>query len=162
MANKKWAFRTPVSERIRKHTEPGKHIEEVLAMKLDEKGNEIFYVSGQHNVFEETQAYKDEVNIERIIAQCINTGDMNILNQVKKEYVDLTETPNNLIDAKNKIMKAENGFYQLPLEIREKYGNNFNKYLADVGSEEWMKNMGFIKEEKPTEEVKTEEGEKEE
>lgn len=162
MATKKWNFRTPVSERIRRHTETGQHLEDVLAMRLDEKGNEVFYVAGQHDTYAEIQSYKDEVNIERIIAQCIDTGDMNILNQIKKEYVDLTETPTNLVDAKNKIMKAETDFYKLPLEIREKYGNNFNKYLSEVGTEDWLKTMGFVKEEKPTEENKTEKGEKEE
>lgn len=164
MATKKIEhFRTPVSEPVHKKTNSGEKLEEVLAMKLDEKGNEEFYVSGLHDTYAEIQAYADEVNLERIIDRCLETGDLNILNQVKKEYIDITEMPKNLIDAKNKINAAETEFYNLPLEIREKYDNNFNKYLADVGSEEWIQNMNFNNKEpdlEPLEEEK--EGGKEE
>lgn len=151
MATKKVSpFRTPVSEPVHTKQNTGDRLEEVWAMKLDDKGNEEFYVSGLHNTYAEIQAYADEVNLEKIIDRCMETGDLNLLNQVKKDYIDITEMPKNLIDAKNKINKAETEFYNLPLEIREKYENNFNKYLADVGSEEWVKNMNFNrKEEEP-------------
>ena len=69
--------------------------------------------------------------------------------------MDITEMPTNMLEAHNKIKEAENTFNKLPLEIRAKYDHNFNKYLADMGSEEWMKTMGFVKEE-TTEEVKEE------
>ena len=46
-----------------------------------------------------------------------------------------------------KIREAEEFFNMLPAKTKEKYDNNFNKYLADAGSEEFMKTLGITKEE---------------
>lgn len=145
MASKKWNFRTPVDEPKKTTTPSGDKIEEVMAMKLDAKGNQEFYVEGKTNVYKKIQAYADDVDIEKIMLRYIDTGDPNILQKVKGTYTDITEMPKTMIEAHARLQDAENSFNALPLEIRKAYGFNFNEYLKDVGSEQWMDLMGFNK-----------------
>ena len=140
-------FRTILDEPKKTITPSGSKEEDVWELKIDEKGNETFYISGKTNVYEKIQAHLEETKIENILARCIETGDYTALNQVQGNYMDITEMPTNMLEAYNKIKDAENIFNKLPLEIRAKYDHNFNKYLADMGSEEWMKTMGIVKEE---------------
>ena len=78
-------------------------------------------------------------------------------------YADITDMPKSYIEAHNKIQKMEQNFNELPLEIRNKFDNSFTKYLAEAGSESWMKNLGLVKEptktEEPTPETKEEKAE---
>lgn len=128
-------------------TPSGSMEEDIWQLKIDEKGNETFYIAGKTNVYEKIQAHLEETKLENILAKCIDTEDTTLLNQREGFYADLSEMPNTWIEAQNKIKNAENIFNELPLEIRKKYDNNFNKYLAEIGSESWLKNMGLLKEE---------------
>lgn len=128
-------------------TPSGSKEEDIWQLKIDEKGNETFYIAGKTNVYEKIQAHLESTKIENILAKCIDMGDTTLLNQKEGFYADISEMPNTWIEAQNKIKNAENIFNSLPLEIRKKYDNNFNKYLAEVGSESWLKNMGLLKEE---------------
>lgn len=144
MATKKtWPFRTPISDPIKKVQASGKKLEDVYAMKLDENGVEHYYVQGKRNVYEQIQAFADEGDIEKILEKATLTGNINILGQVKAEYMDLTEMPTNLIDAKNRLIQAEQQFYNLPVNVRAEFNNSFNEYLAEVGTEKWIKAMGY-------------------
>lgn len=146
MATKKLPFRTMLDEPVEQFTEPGSKFEDVWAMRLDENGNEEFYIEGQTNVYEKIQAYADEVDMENILRRVSDTGDVSLLNARKSVFADVTEMPKNMIEASNMIRQAEKEFYQLPVETREKFNNNFNEYIATAGKEDWMKKMGYIKE----------------
>lgn len=165
MATKKMYFRTPVDDPKEIITPSGEKLEDVWAMKLDEKGNEVFYIEGQTNIYEKTQAYLEETKIENILQRCIDTGDPTILNKVRGQYLDVSEMPNNIFEAHAQIEKAKEIFNELPLETRKKYDFSFDKYLADFGSENWIQNMGLNeKEEKPNPdpvETETKKGEEE-
>lgn len=154
-------FRTVLDPPKKINTPAGSKIEEVLQLKIDENGNEEFYISGHTNVYEKIQAHLEETKLENIIARCIDTGDTTLLYQKEGFYADITEMPKNWIEAQNKIKNAEEIFNSLPLEVRKKYDNNFNKYLSDVGSEDWLKNMGYTKEETKETENTNKESEKE-
>lgn len=150
-------FRTILDPPKITSTPAGSKIEEVLAMKINEKGEEEFYIDHKTNVYEKIQAFKEECEIENILARCIETGDYSALERAQGSYMDISEMPNNIFEAHQKIKEAEETFNQLPLEIRSKYDNNFNKYLLDFGSENWMKNMMI---EEPKKETETYEKEK--
>lgn len=36
-------------------------------------------------------------------------------------------------------------FDQLPIEVKEKFGNDFNQFLATAGEEEWFSKLGYDK-----------------
>lgn len=142
-------------------TPSGTKEEDIWQLKIDEKGNETFYIAGKTNVYEKIQAHLEETKLENILAKCIDTGDTTLLEQRQGFYADISEMPSTWIEAQNKIKNAENIFNNLPLEVRKQYDNNFNKYLADVGSKTWLKNMGLLKEEAKEETANNEVTEKE-
>lgn len=164
MATKKEKpFRTILDPPVEIATTSGEEIEDVIAMRINEDGVEEFYVSGKTNVFEKIQAESHGTRIEEIIAKVLATGDATLLNQKKGEFMDLTEMPENIFEAQQRITEAEKTFKELPIEVRNAYNNNFNEYLKDVGSDKWLKLVGLTKE--TPEEEKTpepEKGEKEE
>lgn len=159
MATKKIPFKTIQDEHERIYTPSGEKLEEVWTMKINDEGKEEFYISGKTNIYEKIQAFAEDVKIENIIAKVTATGDNSILEKVKYEYADTTELPTNLFEAQQKIKDAEEIFNQLPTNIKESYGNNFNMYLKDFGSETWAEKMGLT--EPKTEPIKenTEKGE---
>lgn len=130
-----------------------------LALEINkETGEESFYVKGKTNIYEKVQAHKDECNLGVILERCKNMNDYTDLNQVKREYGDLSEVPTSYIEAHAKISKLQDDFTRLPLEIRAAYDNSFSKFLADIGKENWQKVMGFKTETETTEtETKKEE-----
>ena len=152
-------FRTILSPHNRVYTASGSKEEDVWEMIVDEKGRETFAITGKVNIYEKTQAFKDSVDLGKIIEKVTLTGDYNILNQRKAEYLDITEMPDNIVEAHRQLENAKITFEKMPLEIRSKYDHDFSKYLEDMGSKEWveiMEKYNNPKETKP-EETKPEE-----
>lgn len=106
MANKKEYFRTPVSDPKTIITPAGEKEENVIAMKLDEKGNEEFYISHKTNVYEAHQADLEESKIGVILRRVNETGDITILNMRKGTYLDTTMLPKNLVEANMNLRTA--------------------------------------------------------
>ena len=100
-------FRTILSPHNRIYTPSGTKEEDVWEMIVDEKGRETFAITGKVNVYEKTQAFKDSVDLGKIIEKVTLTGDYNILNQRKTEYLDITEMPNNIIEAHRQLQNAK-------------------------------------------------------
>lgn len=148
-------FRTLLDPPVEIESVTGEELEEVISMKIGDNGEEDFYISGKTNVYQKTQADKENTVIENIIAKVIATGDTSILTKAQGQYTDLTEVPKTIFEAQQKIKEAEKTFEELPIEIRSEYNNNFNEYLKDVGTNHWLETVGL--KEKATPEVKVEE-----
>lgn len=111
-------------------------------IKIDKKGHKVLTCVGQHDIYPEIQSYADECKIENIIARAA-AGDAQALNARQAFYADITDTPRDLAEAQNQILKLKNGFDKLPAEIKEKFDNSMEQFVMTFGSEEWEKKMGF-------------------
>lgn len=127
---------------------------------IDEKGHRTIAKSGKSNRYAKIQEDLESTKIENIL-QRAKMGDPTALNRMEGQYLDLTEMPDNFRDAQNKILKMKSDFEKLPVDIRRQFDFSPEKYVAEIGQENWLKAMGYIKE-KPEEEKKTEEIKKEE
>lgn len=163
METKKDNFRNPMSPRRIVYSKSGEKEQIELALEINkETGEESFYIKGKTNIYEKIQAHKDECNLGMILERCKNMNDYTDLNQVKREYGDLSEVPTSYIEAHAKITKLQDDFTKLPLKIRAAYDNSFSKFLANIGKENWMKVMGFTEETEPNQETETKEKEENE
>lgn len=158
MATKKIPFRTITDPQIRIQSNAGTPEEEIISRRTDKDGGEEFYVSGKTNVYERTQQFAEATDLGKLLEKVMLTGDPSYLNQRKGIYADISEMPDNLIEAKRMYDRAEKAYNELPEETKEKFGS-FEKYMEEAGTPEWIQKMNPEAEEIGKEEEPNEQGE---
>ena len=138
-------FASLLTKRDRYYSNPGSREANDYNIVIDERGHKKLECVGTHDIYEEIQSYAEECKIENIIARAA-AGDSTALNARKGFYADITNTPRDLKEAQDSILKLSNGFYDLPSDIRAKFDNSVEKFVQTFGSDEWAENMGFKKE----------------
>lgn len=137
-------------------TNSGYLFENVYTQRYDKAGVPYLEKIGEKNIVALIQSNKDNANYEKLIRKFQATGDISFLNGKEGFYADITGIPSNLIQAYDSIERAKVLFEQLDKEQRAAYDNSFTKFLADFGSESFMKAIGLEKVEPVTEsEVKS-------
>lgn len=58
--------------------------------------------------------------------------------------IDAINMPTNLAEFMQFQIDQRNKFDSLPVSVKEKFGNDFNQFLATAGSDEWMKKLGYV------------------
>lgn len=58
-------------------------------------------------------------------------------------YGDFTSFPTTYQEVLQVAIDTEKMFYQLPIEVRSSFDNDFNKWLVTQGSDEWLSKMGY-------------------
>ena len=146
-------FATPYT-RIGSHfyAPEGSRIKDDYEIRIDKKGHKVLVKVGEHDIYPEIQSYAEECKIENIIARAA-AGDAMALNARQGYYADITDTPRDLAEAQNQILKLKNGFDKLPTEIKEKFDNSVEQFVMPFGSEEFEKKMGFEKETPKTDNI---------
>lgn len=89
--------------------------------------------------------FKDECDLEQILIRCTETGDFSLLNSKQPLYADLENFPDNIFEAHKQIREAQETFFNMPVEIREEYHNNFNEFMAEVGTDKWIQTFQKLK-----------------
>lgn len=124
-------------DRIRTITEPGSMYKIVYGSKIDKKGNIIVEPKSKENWYEKIQADADASDINTILAK-YTAGDTSVLNSKQGSYLDITNIPDNYADILNQINEAQNIFNSLPIEKKEKFEFNLNKFLSTLNTPEWL------------------------
>lgn len=128
-------------------TETGHKKTKTYRESISVEGVRSLVEESEINSYEAIQAYKDECNIKNIIARA-NAGDETALHQRIGEYLDATIMPKTLAEAQNMVLKAEQEFKKLPLEIREKFNHSPEQFIAELGTAAWAEKCGIeLKEE---------------
>ena len=96
-------------------------------------GSKELVVTGQENFKDFIEASKAETQIENIIKR-FQMGDINALSRAQGFYADITGMPNNLAEAQNMLIKMENDFNSLPVDIKKNFDNSFDKYVSTVSN----------------------------
>lgn len=116
-------------------------------MEKDAKGNDKLVIDGKHDRYAEIQKYLPECLIENIEARCQIDPEFKMqLESHKGMYTDATMMPKTLMEAQNTIIRLKGEFDKLPGDIRKKFDNNADAYIASYGTVEWGDKLGLIKE----------------
>lgn len=134
------------------YSEAGSPIKIVYSPVVDEKGVITLVESGKVNTDEEIQSYAESCDLSIIINRYIN-GDINALNQRQGMYGDFTNLPKTYAEFLQKQIDAQNTFDKLPNDVKKKFDNDVNQFLASAGSEDWLDKLGLV-EKKIEDEVK--------
>lgn len=134
-------------------TEPADHgrkEKNTYGIEIDERGHKNVKKTGETNLYEKIQESADSTNIELIIKRA-TLGDTTALNKYQTVFADISNAPTSLAEAQNSIIKLNEVFEKLPLNIRSEYGHSAEKFIADFGSEKWLSLMNPQPEVPPTE-----------
>lgn len=101
-------------------------------------------------------SFRESTEIYNIMAR-IQAGDVSLLNQKNGFYGDVTEMPKTYAEMLDLMHRGEEFFNKLPVDVKEKYNNDFNQFFADFDNA--MKELLPSQKEAAQEIIKTEEGE---
>ena len=132
-----------------KPTEAGESVRRTYLWELNEKGEKVLRLDQTIDQQAEIDSYLDETKLENIIRRA--SIDPDIAARIKPDIgggiQDYTEAPQTLAELQNVMLRAEQIWDEVPKEIKLKFDNDVDKFIASFGTVEWAKNLGIYKEE---------------
>lgn len=115
------------------------------SLHINEKtGEEYLVLDTERRVYDYIQEGREETLVANIVRK-YKEGDANALAAMNGKFIDIMNAPTSLLDALVSIRKAEQEFDTLPLDIRTKFNNDPNQFIAGYGTNDWADKMGLIK-----------------
>lgn len=99
-----------------------------------EDGELVFVEKDKVPLYAQIQAERDMCELSSILARYEN-GDDTALNKVNGMYLDIVDMPTNYAELYTAVSKANDIFYNMPTEIKEKYDNNAAMFWKNYGSD---------------------------
>lgn len=137
MLKKNWLFAR--GERV--HCNAGDRWVDVLQPVVQDDGSVELEVVGKHCLYDEIQSHKDSCDINRILQRYAN-GDTSALNRYTPMWIDTDGMPKTYAEMLNVVIQGEKFFSELPKEVKESFDNNYYKFIASIGSEEFRSAFG--------------------
>lgn len=146
-------FKRKYDKHDRIYTNHGKSVVTQYSGYLDKFGNTVVKEKGKKDLYSYIQSFADSVDINLILSKFAN-GDKQALIQRAATYIDITNMPDNMADLLNTIHNGEALFDSLPVEVKQKFDNNFNKFITTIDSDEWFNAMNVSEEQLRQEKIK--------
>lgn len=135
------------------NSNPGSGVVKEYTAQYRQDGVLELVETGEHDLYADIQSHKDSCDLQLIINRYFN-GDPAALSRVQGVYTDVSEMPDNIHQAMQLMDNARRDFDTLPVDIKAKFGNDSNQFLATLGTEQWFENMQVNKTEPVQEEMK--------
>lgn len=138
-------------------TNPGDENRHTYMWAENENGEKELVEDEIINIRDEIESYHEETKITNIIRRA--TFDIDAANRLIGDNgtgsVDMTQMPENLMEAQNLMVKAKAAYAALTPKQQAEFGS-LSEYMATAGTEEWAKKLGYITEKPVKEETKNE------
>lgn len=121
-------------------TNAGEDKKILYSSKVLPTGEIVLTPCGAESMSERINAEKQYTDINYIMNR-LQMGDTSVLDDRQAMYGDYTTVPKSLAESLQLIIDGERKFYQLPLEVRQKFNNSYNAWLMAAGTKEWSKIM---------------------
>lgn len=134
-----------------KPTEAGETMRRTYLWELNEKGEKILVLDQIIDQQAEIDSYLEETKLENIIRRASIDPDLaaRLVPDMGGGIQDATEMPKNLMELQNIMLRAEQIWDEIPKEIKLKFDNDVDKFVASFGTIDWAKNLGIYQEEEP-------------
>lgn len=109
----------------------GSKIKKVFSVSYNTRGEAVLVEVGTHNLYDEIQSFKQDVDINNIIRRYTN-GDVTVLNKMPGVYQDISNMPKNLAEAFALIETAKKSYEELRHEVKENCYPTFESFLQDT------------------------------
>ena len=124
--------------------ETGTEFDDIRGFYINSDGIRTLHKTGKTNRQEMINAHLDEILIENVVAK--SSLDPRLLEQVPGMSGDFTHMPKSLFEAQNMVLKIKDEFNSLPVNVRESFSNSVDRYIMEMGTEEWKRKCGLITE----------------
>jgi len=98
------------------------------------------------------QSFKDQVDINKIVARYLKTGLLSNVNNSPQMYGDFSNVPD-LRTALNTVARAKSVFMALPAKVRERFQNDPVKmveFISDPKNKDEGIALGMFKDDRPS------------
>lgn len=130
-------------ERVEKKSISGDRYEIEKKGRRNRNGDIEVYETGQKiDRYALIQSHADSCDLNLMVKK-FTEGDPNALNRRKAEYLDLTAFPSDYSSLLNTIENGKDLFAGLPTEVKEKFGNDFQKFVSLIGTNEWYEYLNI-------------------
>lgn len=131
-----------------KPTEAGESTRNTYLWERNEKGEKVLKLDQIIDQQAEIDSYLEETKLENIIRRA--SIDPNIAERIAPDIgggiQDFTEAPQTLAELQNIMLRAEQIWEEVPKDLKLKFDNDVDKFIASFGTVEWAKNLGILKE----------------
>lgn len=108
--------------------------------KIEKDGVITLVPDGKDNLYLQIQADRDSCDIN-ILIERFKAGDKTALEKARIFYGDVSNAPLAPHEMLNMVYGAQETFEQLPLEVRERFDFDFNKFFCSMDTKEWFDKM---------------------
>ena len=131
-----------------KPTEAGESVRRTYLWERNEKGEKVLKLDQTIDQQAEIDSYLEETKLENIIRRASIDPDIaaRIAPDIGGGIQDYTEAPQTLAEMQNIMLRAEQIWEEVPKDIKLKFDNDVDKFIASFGTVEWAKNLGIYQE----------------
>lgn len=140
-------FRNKYSDRKRFTCSCGSPDETSFKLKIDTDGSRSLVADGKVNMYAKIQSFAQECDINYLLTRFAN-GDASVLSKAQGVYGDFTSVPTSVQELQQRVVDAEKLFYQLPLEVREKFNHSPSMFYAQIGTDSFNSILGITADDK--------------
>lgn len=123
-------------------TESGSPIHILYAPTVLSDGSVVLEESGKENTDDMIQSYGATSDINYIVSRLLE-GDESVLAQRQGMYGDFTQFPTTYAEVLQTVINSEKRFNALSPDVKQKFDNDFGKWLATATTPEWLDKMGI-------------------
>ncbi len=121
-------------------TSSGDEYHIVYSSVLNEDGTIDLVPSAKDSIQDYINSFVAQTDMHYILAQLKN-GNTSVLNRAPLMYGDFTDAPKSYAQALQMVIDGRAAFDALPLSVRNKFDNSFEKWFATAGSADWLSAM---------------------
>lgn len=121
----------------------GSRVKTIYSSKVLPTGEIVLTASGKEDVQDYINSFRESTDMSYILHQ-LALGNTDVLNQKQMMFGDFTDVPESLAEAQQMLIDGEAAFYKLPLDVRQKFNNDFRNWLFTSGQPEWMEKMSHL------------------
>ena len=125
-------------------SEPGDRYRPIYTSQIMDDGTIELVQTGVEDLQEIYNSQRDTCDVS-LLAERFLAGDESALHRGNPVFLDLLGMPKSLMEAYQLQQRASDAFESLPVEIREKFGQDFGRFLATAGSPEWFEALKISK-----------------
>lgn len=134
-------WRNQFSDRERVRSNHGERKHKLYGAVFDDAGRVILEEKGEEDLYAYIQSFAESVDIHVILKRFAN-GETDVLSKVQGFYGDFTQMPTDYAQLLNTVNEGQRLFESLPVDVRAKFGHNFNEFMTAMCDGSLVERLG--------------------